>query len=332
MSGQTMKTARRPRAYRIRRIVEMIRTENKRGNFPSASTFAAELEVTWRTIMNDLDYLRDEEGAPIDYDASRKGYFLGDRGWSLKPVTLNQREVFAFSMADKLIQPFRGTPLEMDLTSLFNKIGRSLEGTVIMSADALTEHFSIVSDDYVPLDPEKWITAAGHIERRELVRVRYRTFSGEIKSRVVFPFHLVAYHGNWYVLAFSPEKENPISLALSRISSMTPTGKTGNIPTGFDLSEYMKSAFGISRGEKEINVRLLFSRNIATYISERNWHPTQKIIHRKNGSVELRLTTRGWKEMVRWILSWQPDVKVLAPVDLRERVNEKMRLGLGVYA
>jgi predicted DNA-binding transcriptional regulator YafY len=327
-----MKTAQRPRAYRIRRIVEMIRADNKQGRFPSASVFAAELEVTWRTIINDLEYLRDEEGAPIEYDASRKGYFMADGGWSLKPVTLNQREVFAFSMAGKLIQPFRGTPLEMDLTSLFSKIGRSLEGTVTLSADALTEHFSVVSDDYVPLDPEKWITAAGHIERRELVRVRYRTFSGENKSRVVFPFHLVAYHGNWYVLACIPEKENPISLALSRIAAMTPTGKTGNIPHGFDLPAYMKSAFGISRGEKEIKVRLLFTRNVATYISERQWHPTQRVIHRKNGSVELRVTTRGWKELVRWILSWQPDVKVLAPIILRERVNEKLKMGLRMNA
>ena len=35
------------------------------------------------------------------------------------------------------------------------------------------------------------------------------------------------------------------------------------------------------------------------------------------------------KDLVRWILSWQPDVKVLAPAKLRERVEEKMRAGLG---
>jgi predicted DNA-binding transcriptional regulator YafY len=41
------------------------------------------------------------------------------------------------------------------------------------------------------------------------------------------------------------------------------------------------------------------------------------------------MQTSGWKELVRLILSWQPDVKVLAPRRLRDRVEEKMRIALG---
>jgi predicted DNA-binding transcriptional regulator YafY len=52
------------------------------------------------------------------------------------------------------------------------------------------------------------------------------------------------------------------------------------------------------------------------------------MIGRKAGRLELRLKTAGWKELVRWILSWQPDVQVLAPARLRDRVLEKMRQGL----
>ena len=46
----------------------------------------------------------------------------------------------------------------------------------------------------------------------------------------------------------------------------------------------------------------------------------------------MAFTTSGWKELVRWVLSWQPDVKVLAPVRLRLRVEEKMREALGGVA
>jgi predicted DNA-binding transcriptional regulator YafY len=28
--------------------------------------------------------------------------------------------------------------------------------------------------------------------------------------------------------------------------------------------------------------------------------------------------------VVRWVLSWQPDLKVLSPASLRDRVREKM--------
>ena len=38
----------------------------------------------------------------------------------------------------------------------------------------------------------------------------------------------------------------------------------------------------------------------------------------REGRVEMRLETTGRKELVRWILSWMPEVKVLAPKSLRD--------------
>jgi predicted DNA-binding transcriptional regulator YafY len=42
----------------------------------------------------------------------------------------------------------------------------------------------------------------------------------------------------------------------------------------------------------------------------------------------LRLQTASRKELTRWILSWVPYVKVVAPRELRERVRERLRQGL----
>ena len=42
----------------------------------------------------------------------------------------------------------------------------------------------------------------------------------------------------------------------------------------------------------------------------------------------MRLEPTGRKELVRWILSWMPDAKVLAPESLRDRIAEKLRDGL----
>ena len=100
----------------------------------------------------------------------------------------------------------------------------------------------------------------------------------------------IAYHGNWYVLA--------------------------------------RQAFGIVGGEEPIKVRLLFEPKLAVYITERQWHPSQEFQTRPDGRVEMRLETTGRKELVRWILSWMPDVKVLAPISLRERIVEKLEEGL----
>jgi hypothetical protein len=71
-----MKFSSRPQYYRLRRIVEMIREGMRAGKYPNATAFRRELEVSRRTVMRDLDFLRDEENAPIEYLASEHGYKL----------------------------------------------------------------------------------------------------------------------------------------------------------------------------------------------------------------------------------------------------------------
>ena len=44
--------------------------------------------------------------------------------------------------------------------------------------------------------------------------------------------------------------------------------------------------------------------------------------------VELRMETTGRKELVRWVLSWMPEVRVLAPKSLRDRIALKLEEGL----
>ena len=46
----------------------------------------------------------------------------------------------------------------------------------------------------------------------------------------------------------------------------------------------------------------------------------------------MRLKTSGHKELVRWVLSWMPDVEVLAPRKLRDRVREKLSEALDAAA
>lgn len=375
-----MKNLSRPQYSRIKRILELVRT----GKYPNATDFCREIQVTRRTILRDLDFLRYEETAPIEYDQSRKGYFLSDKTWNLAPVELSTKEIFAFSIARKLMEGFRGTPLEMDMQSVLRKMEESMEGKITVEPGTLTEHFTVLGEDYVKLDAAIWSAVAKAVDKREEIKILYEKFNGEVKEQVLEPYHMVAYHGNWYLLAGKthgtntmishpssensgrretaddmnphanrPEKnvkeeegERPTSnaqhptskldnqiktYALSRIRKLEETGRIFDVPHGFDPKEHMKQAFGIMAGNKPFAVKLRFSKNVAAYIKERVWHPSQKVKERRDGTVDLSFETGGWKELVRWILSWQPDVQVLKPVELRQRVREKMMCGLRAF-
>ena len=118
------------------------------------------------------------------------------------------------------------------------------------------------------------------------------------------------------------------TFALSRCRSLAGTGQHFPRPVAFDPKAFFKDAFGISQADPSWNVRLLFAREVATYIREQTWHPSQQLRQRRDGALELRIQTSSRKELIRWILSWMPHVRVLAPRQLQERVRDRMRQGL----
>ena len=323
-----MKNATRPQFHRLRRILEMIREGTRTGSVPNCRQFTRELGVSRRTLMRDLDFLRDDERAPIAYDESRKGFTLTDPTFILPPVQLTRREVFSFSIARKLLEGFEGTPLELDLRSVLAKIAEGLEGTVSLNVESLTDQFTVLSEDHARVDPEVWLRAGRAINQQERLRLHYQRFDGVTRHYQVDGLHLAAYHGNWYLLALNPAVGRIETFALSRCRSLEGTGQHFARPADFDARSFFRDAFGISQAEKPWKVRLLFAREVATYLRERVWHPSQELRERRDGRLEIRLETSGRKELTRWILSWMPHVQVLAPPELRERLKQRMRLGL----
>ncbi len=100
-----------------------------------------------------------------------------------------------------------------------------------------------------------------------------------------------------------------------------------NVPCGPGLpaGDVIESGTG---SEEPIKARLLFEPKRAVYITDRSWHPTQEFRTRSDGRIEMSLQRTGRKELVRWVWSWMPDRKVLAPKSLRDRIMEKLRDGL----
>lgn len=323
-----MTTQNRPQHYRIRRMVQMVRESAETGYLANSGDFMNEFEVSRRTVARDLDYLRDEENAPLAYDEARHGYVLTDETYALPPVNISRKEAFSFGLARKLLAHYEGTPLHLDMRAVLGKIAESLEGEVTLEPDWLSDHVDVLPEDRVRIDPELWGRMVGFIERREAIQARYQTFDGRESEYRLHPYHLLAYHGNWYLLAHHEAKDRMATFALSRFREVEGTGESFQRTPDFDARAYAREAFGITRGGKTLRVRLLFEPKLAVYIMERDWHPSQSFKKRPDGRVEMRLETSGRKELIRWVLSWMPDVQVLAPKSLKDRIEEKLRDGL----
>lgn len=183
----SMKFSVRPQFARLQGVIEAIRRGTLSGGYPNCSTFMSRFRVSRFTVLRDIGFLRDEWGAPIEYDASTKGYYLSDPAWTVPAVKLDRREVFALGIARKVMAAFRGTPLEADMQAALARMTESLEGHISMEPASMTEHLSVLTEDYAPQDPEIWLAAARFAHRRERVRMRYRKFDGALRDYDVEP-------------------------------------------------------------------------------------------------------------------------------------------------
>ena len=64
------------------RLLELDRRIRSK-EYPNCLTFSEEYEVSQKTIQRDIDFLRDQLGAPIEYDRDRKGFYYTDQNWFL---------------------------------------------------------------------------------------------------------------------------------------------------------------------------------------------------------------------------------------------------------
>ena len=102
-------------------MIQMIREGSTGGGKPAnSSDFMAEFGVSRRTVARDLDFLRDDERAPVAYDDARHGFRLTDDTYNLSPVSISRREAFSFGLARKLLAHYEGTPLHLDMRSVLD--------------------------------------------------------------------------------------------------------------------------------------------------------------------------------------------------------------------
>jgi predicted DNA-binding transcriptional regulator YafY len=192
----------------------------------------------------------------------------------------------------------------------------------------LSEHVGVLPEDRVRIDPEVWAQVAGHIERREAMRADYQSFAGRVSRYGLHPLHLLAYHGNWYVLARNAEKSQIETFALSRFRGIEAAGSTFTRPADFDAQRYARQAFGITSGEKPIKVRLLFETETGGLCRRAGMAPEPEAQAPSRWPGRDAAGDNRAEGTVRWLLSWIPDVKVLAPKSLRDRIVEKLQDGL----
>lgn len=295
-----------------------------------------ELEVSPATLKRDLDYLKDQLGAPIEYDRFLNGYRFGEeyRGQKheLPGLWFSERELYSLLMAHQLLSELDSEGvISRHLQPLLERIHLML-GTSETEAKALLKRIKIISPAKRPVPTHFFEMVGEALLKRRRLHMRYLTRGrGEVSEREVSPQRLVHYRNTWYLDAWCHTREKLLRFALDAIEKAVALETKAKEVSLKQVEADMDGGYGIYAGAKRRWATLLFAPQAAQWVSREEWHPEQRGHWLAEGAFELQIPFTDETEVVMDILRHGSQVRVLAPDSLAERVGGQLEAAATLY-
>jgi len=293
------------------------------GDFPNCSSLARELEVSTKTIGRDIDYMRDQMGMPIEWDAAENGYFYTEAVGSFPTVQISEGELFALLVAQRALEPYQNTPFEKPLANVFQKISDGLRDKVSIALDQMDGSISFKATGLSNADLETFQLVTRAVATEQEMEFEYKGYSDtRFKKRRIQPWHLCCVDNQWYVIGHDLMRKAKRTFLLVRMRKIGLTGEPFDRPRDFNLQEHLRDSFGVFAGKDLQRVRIEFKGQAARLVQEKTWHPTQEIKDLGGGRIEYTVRLGDLYEIERWVLGWGGEARVLSPAKLKNRIRK----------
>jgi predicted DNA-binding transcriptional regulator YafY len=299
-----------------------IHEELRRGAFTNCTKLADSLEVSRKTIVRDIAFMRDRLELPIEFDSRINAYRYTQPVSAFPTVQVSEGELLALLVARKALEQYRGTPFHRQLEASFEKLTGGLKDRISFSPADELQSVSFKNVGLGKADMAVFNALSGATLRQHDVEFDYRK-PGESKAarRRVQPYHLAHRENLWYLVGFDSERAALRTFALPRISNPAVLKTQFARPADFSPEKFFANALGVLGGERDYRVVIRFSAAVADRVREREWHESQDLRDLPDGRLELQLRLGALPEIERWVLTWGSDAEVVQPKELRERLQ-----------
>jgi proteasome accessory factor B len=300
-----------------------IHDELRRGALVNCTKLMKTLEVSRKTIIRDIAFMRDRLDLPIEYDPLIFAYRYTHPVNAFPTVHVTEGELLALLVAQRALEQYRGTPFHRQLEISFGKLAGGLRDKISFSP---ADELSAVSFKNIGLgrtDLAVFNALSGAVLRQEEVAFSYRKPGDSKQSpRRVRPYHLANRQNLFYLVGFDLERAALRTFALPRIADVEVTKEKFVRPADFSPEKFFASALGVLGGTGDYNVIIRFSPKVADRVREREWHESQEMKELPGGALELRLRLGALEEAEQWILGWGAAAEVVAPAELRKNLRK----------
>jgi len=307
----------RPPIERMLRIHEELR----RGAFTNCTKLAERLEVSRKTIVRDVAFMRDRLDLPIEFDPRINAYRYTHPVSAFPTVQVTEGELLALLVARKALEQYRGTPFHRQLEASFEKLAGGLRDRITFSPADELRSVSFRNTGLGRADLAVFNTLSTAVLRQLEVEFEYRKpGSRREERRRVRPYHLTHRENLWYLIAFDTGRAALRTFALPRISGAEVTEARFVRPEDFSPETFFANALGVLGGPGDFTVVIRFTATVADRVREREWHESQIRRDLPDGGLELTLRLGALAEVEGWVLGWGADAEVVQPAELRRRL------------
>ena len=258
-----------------------------------------DFNVSKRTFQRDLEDIRSIYNIDIQYNFSRKVYFID---FEQQPE-VNERILEAFDTFNALNITDR----------LSNRI-----------------HF----EKRRPQGTENLYGLLHAIKNQVQINFTYKKYwEDELTERIVEPYALKEFKNRWYVLANDLKGNQVKSFALDRLTDLEITKRKFQFPNDFNINDHYKYCFGIisPNGHKPQEVILSFDPFQGKYIKSLPLHESQQILIDNEEELRIKLTLFVTHDFFMELLSYGENLKVIEPESLIKDIKNSMQATLKQY-
>lgn len=298
------------------------------------NTLIAELEVSRATLKRDLMYLRDRMRSPIVYDRDASGYRFDERGkrsHEFPGMWFNASEVYALLTMQHMLANLQPGLLQRHIEPLLERL-KALLGSADHSAEEIERRVRIIHLGRRAGELKFFESvAAALLNRRRVALTYYARGTDTTAERDVSPQRLVYYRESWYLDGWCHLRDGLRSFAVDGIRHAKVLDTPTKDVAAAALDEHFADAYGIFSGRARHTAVLRFTPERARWVAAEEWHPRQKSRREPGGAYVLEVPYGDDRELLMDILKYGPDVEVLAPEGLRERVRATLTAARRLY-
>jgi len=283
--------------------------------FPNSDDLAKMCETSVSTISRDIEFMRDQLLAPIEYDSLNRGYYYTKKTYRMPGCFTSADDLLALGMAKSILSLYRDTPLYEASSNLMESIIAPLASDG--SKDWFDNRIVVPKIASAKINPKIWEIIIAGIKGNRVITFEYLgTWDKEYQNRRVRPYQLLFDSGVWYLYGFAEERKAIRIFSLSRMQNATLTKDSFSLPKNYSYTETAgDSYFGIFIGLEKYKFAVECYEDAAIFATERLWAGDQKIT-KIEGGVTIEFNSTQYDKVLKWVLSCGCNAIPIKPLKL----------------